>query len=102
MCNSHAAFLKFYGHLCVFFYFCTVEEEVATFVGHVVVGRIGFLAFSAKKPINLLPRLLVGMLLTKQLRLHVADVADNVIDAQSLLARLHQQPLQIRFKPAHF
>lgn len=87
MCNSHAACLKFYGHLCVFFYFRTVEEEVATlhrtrlFVGHIAIGRIGFLAFSSEKPVDFLPSLLVGMPFAEELRLHVADVANDVTNA---------------------
>ena len=38
----------------------------------------------------------------KQLRLHVADVAHNIADTQTIRPCLYQQLLKIRFKPAHF
>ena len=38
----------------------------------------------------------------KQLRLHVADVAHDVTDTQTIRPCFYQQLLKIGFKPTHF
>ena len=69
-----------------------VEAEVASagglglLVDDALVARVLFLAFPAEELVNFLPCLVVGVEVAKECWLKVADVADNVVDSESLYA----------------